>query len=287
MTSLADFQREFLDALIQPLGAEDRTATPFDSDPAPAGNQPASSGNPAPGERILAHIAPSAKLGARERFALYQRQYWYRIIDSLAEDFPRTRNLLGEERFWRCVEPYLAENPPRDYTLLYLGHGFAGFLEHAGQLEPAARPWASALARAEYAKLTMLSASDAAAPANLDRIRPAPAVWYRPADSGIVEMLESGDTDLALPDRSPTPSTLLVIGRKRDFSISVANENPEFLPLLEHLSRQRTLSSFFVEHPERVRAWSEEEVGDFFRRWNQAGWFTTWDNGEVAESQGA
>lgn len=282
MTTLADFQRDFLDALVQPLGAEDRAATPFGSDPSPSGSHPASTGIPAPGVRILAHITPSDKLGVRERFALYQRQYWYRIIDSLAEDFPRTRNLLGEERFWRCVEPYLAENPPRDYTLLYLGHGFAGYLEHAGQLEPATRPWAAALARAEYAKLTVHSASDAAAPADPDRIRPAPAVWYFPADPGIADMLGPGESDLSLPDRAPMPSTLLVIGRERDYSVTVTKESLEFLPLLEHLSRQRSLQSFFMEYPERVRAWSEEEVGDFFGRWNRSGWFAAWNNGACA-----
>ncbi len=266
MNTLAEFQKDFLDALVQPLSLEDRAATPF-------GPGLASTGNPAPREGIIAQIALSEQLGAQERFALYQRQYWYRIIDSLAEDFPRTRSLLGEERFWRCVEPYLAGNPPREYTLLDLGHGFAGYLGQAGQLEPDARPWAAALARAEYARLTVLTASDAAAPADPDRIRPAPAVWYSPADPGIADMLESGETDLGLPERAPVPSTLLVIGRMRDFSISVTNESLEFLPLLEHLSRQRSLQAFFAEHPERVRAWREEEVGDFFRRWNRAGWF--------------
>lgn len=268
MTALLDLQKDFMAALMQPLTGEDRAGTPFAA--------LALAENSRPRERVLAHLTPSEKLGPRERFSLYHRQYWYRIIDSIAEDFPRTRGLLGEDVFWLCVEQYLIANPPRDSTLLSLGWAFADFLLHANAVRPEARLWANALACAEYAKLSVFAAGESVVPETLDRIRPAPAVWYAVTDAKVVTMLESENADIVLPNQPPGPSTLIVVGRLQDGSVTVTKEKIQFLPLLEHLSRQKPLSLFFLENADKVQNWTEAEVQDFFRRWNQSGWFTAW-----------
>ena len=41
-------------------------------------------------------IAPNSRLTAFERLELYNRQYWLRVLGSLAEDFPAVRAVVGE-----------------------------------------------------------------------------------------------------------------------------------------------------------------------------------------------
>lgn len=95
-------------------------------------------------------IAPSATLAPAERLELYHRQYWYRLLDSIAEDFPALRRLLGEEPFWRLVEAYLEAAPPTSFTLRHLGAGLADFI--AARPASVALPvHAEELARLEYA----------------------------------------------------------------------------------------------------------------------------------------
>ncbi len=55
-------------------------------------------GTPASGmaERF---IKPNDRLTSFERLEIYNRQYWFRIVDCLYYDFPRMRALLREEKF--------------------------------------------------------------------------------------------------------------------------------------------------------------------------------------------
>jgi hypothetical protein len=94
-----------------------------------------------------------------ERLELYHRQYWYRLLDSLAEDFPALRRLLGEAAFWSLLERYLEANPPRSYTLRHLGAGLASFIAQGpGELPHPIH--AEELARIEYALCRAFDAAD-------------------------------------------------------------------------------------------------------------------------------
>jgi hypothetical protein len=66
-------------------------------------------------------IAPNSRLTSFERLEIYNRQYWYRILGSLAEDFPALRALIGAERFDALSIAYLTEHPSRSFTLRNLG----------------------------------------------------------------------------------------------------------------------------------------------------------------------
>ena len=80
----------------------------------------------APGDHIdpaidAGYIKPNDRLTARERLEIYSRSYWYRLFDSLYEDFPGLRAVLGERVFKRLANGYLAERPSRSWTLRNLG----------------------------------------------------------------------------------------------------------------------------------------------------------------------
>jgi hypothetical protein len=88
-------------------------------------------------EIAASFIAPNSRLTAFERLEIYNRQYWYRVLGSLAEDFPALRALLGERRFEAISIAYLAENPSRSFTLRNLGSKLPEWLiahpRHAGR----------------------------------------------------------------------------------------------------------------------------------------------------------
>ena len=67
------------------------------------------------------YIEPNDRLSSFERLEIYNRQYWFRVLGSLAEDFPRLRAISGERRFEDMSRAYLMECPSRSFTLRNLG----------------------------------------------------------------------------------------------------------------------------------------------------------------------
>ena len=66
-------------------------------------------------------IKPNNRLTSFERLELYNRQYWWRTISSLADDFEGLRALIGEKQFHALAIAYLNDNPSKSFTLRNLG----------------------------------------------------------------------------------------------------------------------------------------------------------------------
>jgi hypothetical protein len=66
-------------------------------------------------------IKPNDQLTAFERLEIYNRQYWFRILSSLAEDFAGLRAIIGERAFDKLSHAYLLECPSKSFTLRDLG----------------------------------------------------------------------------------------------------------------------------------------------------------------------
>src|ERR1700739_833470 len=77
------------------------------------------------GERMSAHaarqITPHAPLPPFDRRKIYTRQYWFRVLGSLAEDYPGLRAVLGGRRFESMCKAHPSERPSRSFTLRNLG----------------------------------------------------------------------------------------------------------------------------------------------------------------------
>jgi hypothetical protein len=67
------------------------------------------------------YIKPNERLTSFERLEIYNRQYWFRVLASLAEDYPGLRAVLGGRRFEAMCKAYLTERPSRSFTLRNLG----------------------------------------------------------------------------------------------------------------------------------------------------------------------
>lgn len=98
-----------------------------------------------------AFIAPNTRLTPFERLEIYNRQYWFRVLGSLAEDFPALRAILGAYRFQALSVAYLTQHPSRSFTLRNLGAMLPAWL--AAHPEFAARRHVLAvdIARIEWA----------------------------------------------------------------------------------------------------------------------------------------
>ncbi|MGO4879271.1 MAG: putative DNA-binding domain-containing protein [Bryobacteraceae bacterium] len=112
--SLLALQKRMAADLMRPLAAGDRL------DP----------------ETEAAYIKPNERLTSRDRLEIYSRSYWYRLLDSLYEDFPGLRAVIGQRAFSRLIRDYLADLPSASWTLRNLGSRMEEWLRrnpsHAG-----------------------------------------------------------------------------------------------------------------------------------------------------------
>jgi hypothetical protein len=104
--NLAELQRQMASDIMRPLGRGDRNAP----------------GIAAP------YITRNDRLTSRQRLEIYRRSYWYRLLDSLYEDFPGLRAVLGKPAFLRLTKAYLADCPSRSYTMRDLGSRLESWL---------------------------------------------------------------------------------------------------------------------------------------------------------------
>jgi hypothetical protein len=66
-------------------------------------------------------IKPNDRLTSFERLEIYNRQYWFRLLSSMVEDFPGLRAVLGDARFEAMSKAYITDCPSRSFTLRNLG----------------------------------------------------------------------------------------------------------------------------------------------------------------------
>ena len=111
-------------------------------------------------------IAPNSRLTPFERLEIYNRQYWYRVLSGLAEDFPALRAVVGAKAFDAISVAYLEAHPSHSFSLRNLGSKLVEWLEahpqfngrrHALAVDVARIEWAfvEAFDNAEYTPLTL------------------------------------------------------------------------------------------------------------------------------------
>lgn len=107
-----------------------------------------------PTSRIVAcFIKPNARLTSLERLQLYNRQYWFRLLDCFHEDFPGLRTVLGERRFGRLAEIYLSAHPSESFTMRNLGSRLVRFVEENPKRVAPCERLALDMARLEWAHI--------------------------------------------------------------------------------------------------------------------------------------
>ncbi len=154
--NLAELQRQMASAVMQPLTPEeDMRATAPDGRPM--------------SEVADSFIAPNSKLSPFERLEIYNRQYWFRVLGALAEDFPALRTVVGARAFEALSIAYLTAHPSRSFSLRNLGSKLADWLAANPQVAGRRHRLALDVARIEWAFVETFDSAERT-PLTLDQI---------------------------------------------------------------------------------------------------------------------
>lgn len=272
MWPLEQTQREFFSALQMPLRGRSRASTEL---------APVDDGHSAEflakAEELMKH---GANLSPAESLELYHRQYWFRLLDSIAEDFPTLQKIAGEEPFWALMEAYLLACPSTSFTLRHLGGRLADFTATWDGVDETKRRWFSALARLEYARMEIYEAAewqpvppDQLATAELG-LQPHVVLLDLPVPADVCADWESFSPE----DEAPVH---LAVWRGESGGATQCRIDPIEFVLLSRLRQRGTLASLFAE-PTASEP-TPEEVSEWFSNWQSRRWIALAPTAEAGD----
>ena len=106
------------------------------------------------------YIKPNDRLSSFDRLEIYNRQYWFRVIGAVSEDFPAIAAILGPKKFDSMVLAYLRENPSTSFTLRNLGSKLPKWLESHPEFSPRRHSLLLDVARLEWAYVEAFDGAD-------------------------------------------------------------------------------------------------------------------------------
>lgn len=244
-------------------------------------------------------IKPNDRLSSFERIEIYNKQYWFRLIDSFYGDFPGLRAVLGRLKFNKLTCEYLTEHPSRRYTMRDLGQDLVQFIQKHRKLVAPRFELALEMARFEWAQVEAFDGPSHPAltvddllgkdPAKLRMaIQPHIALLKLkyPVDEYVIRLKKSGlrgDASNAIEEdanekvrpkrgiRIPRKKETFVVVHRFDNSLYYKRIDEPAYRLLNSLGKGATLvnaikSAFDkAPDPKLVREW--------FETWTELGWF--------------
>ncbi len=285
--NLESIQREMAAAVMQPLTSDENM------------REHAADGR-AMADVAESFIAPNSRLNAFERLEIYNRQYWYRVLGGLAEDFVAVRAVLGSRKFAALSVAYLTENPSRSFTLRNLGSHLPAWLQahpefagrrHSLAVDIAKIEWAFVVAfdSAERTPLTLaqISALDGSSRLDLQPHIELMELNY-PAENLVLELhqrekRQTSEAGVSTDEEDRPPAKLPRLRRKPawlaahrvDFSVYYLRLEREAYTILDALRHGQTLAEAieagFADSriPAGRRAASLQK---WFNQWAELGW---------------
>ena len=287
---LAALQRTMARAVMQPLTASERMQ------------------NTAPdGKSMRAYasrfIKPNDRLTSFERLEIYNRQYWFRVLSSMIEDFPGLRAVLGDKRFEAMSKAYLVDCPSQSFTLRNLGGRLEAWLRKHPKWAGPKQSLALDIARLEWADIEAFDGKaepalrpeglPAEAGANLKlKLQPYVrllALQY-PVDDLLLEVRkEYEDTDFAsnaFQERhkrkrvqavaSLKPGEIFLAVHRIDDSVYFRRIEREEFVILSALRDGKALGRAIESAFRKSRVPAEDRAGlvqRWFQNWATLGWF--------------
>jgi hypothetical protein len=249
-------------------------------------------------------IKPNDRLTSFERLEIYNRQYWFRILSSFAEDFPGLRAVLGDKRFDAVAKAYLSACPSRSFTMRNLGSKLEGWLRQHPSVAGGRRKLALDMVRLEWAEINAfdgktepaLKAEDlAAADASRLHLRLQPYIQLLdlryPVDDLLLEVRDKEGNDFAsnafnehrkrkrvqAVARMNAAEIFLAVHRL-DYSVYFRRLEREEFVILSELHKGKTVSRA-IDSAFRKSAIEAEDrpshVERWFHDWAALGWFTS------------
>ena len=138
--TLLETQRKMAAALMLPLTPGDRMARK-------------TNGGVSMAQEAASFIKPNDRLTSVERLEIYSRSYWFRLLDSLRDDFPGLVAILGPTAFERLAKAFLAQCPSQSFTLRDLGSRLESWLREHPDYAGKNRVLALDMVRLEWAHI--------------------------------------------------------------------------------------------------------------------------------------
>ena len=287
---LLTLQRAVARAVMQPLTRSERM-------------QRKASGGGRMSAYAARYIKPNDRLTSFERLEIYNRQYWFRVLASLAEDFPGLRAVLGGQRFEALCKAYLTECPSRSFTLRNLGARLETWLcQNPGWLRDR-RVLALDMVRLEWAEIEAFDGqakhplrSEDLQQVDVANLKPdiQPYVQllelHYPVDDLLLEVKHGNDSpdvaSNAVQDRRKRskvravaklkPAQIFLAVHRLDFSVYFRRIEPEEFALLSALRRGKTIERA-IESAFRRSSVPPADRAAFvqhsFQTWSALGWF--------------
>ncbi len=234
-------------------------------------------------------VKPNDRLTSLERVEIYQRSYWFRLIDCFAEDFPGVRAIMGAKRFRRMSEAYLAECPSRSFTLRNLGSRLGEWLranpkwlgrESQLILEMVALEWAH-IEAFDGLQRPPITAEELAQAGGELRLQLQPYIGllhlHYPVDDLSIAVRDKKRTGKIVAAMLESPrADIYVAVHRLDYSVHYKRLQPEAFRLLS-LLRDGTSLIAAIEAAFADSDMAEEQqaqsVEQWFRLWQSLGWF--------------
>jgi hypothetical protein len=287
---LMQLQRTMARAVMQPLTASERTQRR-----APDGG---------PMKRYASRfIKPNDRLTSFERLEIYNRQYWFRVLAALGEDFPGLRAVLGQRPFDAMARAYLIANPSRSFTLRNLGSRMESWLRKNPKWAGPNQELALDIARLEWADIEAFDGktepalrpddlSSAAGPRMKLTLQPYVRLlaFRYPVDDLLLEVRkEDADTDFASntfqehPKRKRVravaklkPAQIFLAVHRIDYFVYFRRLDQEEFSILTALRHGKTLAAAVASAFRGSKIVPEErplKVQTWFQTWATLGWF--------------
>ncbi|HEY3928887.1 MAG TPA: DNA-binding domain-containing protein [Candidatus Koribacter sp.] len=203
MSTLREIQYRFGAAVMHPLTAKDETPRKLTGE-------------------AEAIIKPNDRLTSVERLEIYSRSYWYRVLDSLVEDFPGVRAIASVREFHAMSRDYLTQHPSTSFTLRNLGSHFVEWLEkNARRVHPHER-LALDMAHLEWAHIEVFDAAE------MPVITP--EAWARAGEAAVLKLqpyIRLVAAEYAVDD------LLLEVRKVEDSNRKIANWHRKSLPRIQ------------------------------------------------------
>jgi hypothetical protein len=297
--NLEQLQREVFDVIRQPLTASERM-------------RKHTLDGRSTKEMVEKIIRPNDRLTSVERLEIYNRVYWFRILSSLADDFPGLRAVVGQHNFDKLITAYLTELPSESFTLRNLGSRLEAWLRKNPKFAPKNEHLALDMVRLEWADIDVFDSAELAklTERDLQNLGEDPVLHLQPylrlldlaypVDDLLLEVRRQNEASEADSDTASNIVTMehtarqikrVSLPKRKKIHLAVHRQEnevyfkrlqPEAFALLAALQEGKHLSEAIAASVD----WTSQKVEyitvrlhDWFANWASLGWFCRPDVG--------
>jgi hypothetical protein len=276
MSTLREIQQRMGNAVMHPLTANDQAPQRLKAE-------------------AEAIIKRNDRLSSLERLEIYNRSYWFRVLDSLVEDFPGVRAIAGVREFHAMSRDYLLQHPSRSFTMRNLGSHLVPWLEANPNRIQSNQQLILDMARLEWAQIEAFDGAQ--------RAVVTPEVWARAGeDAGLtlqpyirlvdarhavddllleIKKLEVSNAKVASWRRKRLaliePEECCIVVHRAEYSVCYRRVEREAFQLLQALqagdSLGEALEKAFSSSAVPQERWPAL-VQEWFSLWMNLGWFS-------------